>query len=51
LFFVCQLQPDTETIEVIYQCTSEQQAIDECERTNSNLTAAGIPGEYHFFVL
>ncbi len=51
MFFVCQQQPDTDTVEVIYTCTSEQQAIDECERTNAHLAEAGILGEYHFFVL
>ena len=51
MFFVAQFQPHIDEVEVLWQCTSEQQAIDECERTNSNLAAAGIPGEYHFFVL
>ncbi len=51
MFYVAQLQPDTDTVEVIYTCTSEQQAIDECERTNAHLADAGIPGEYYFFVL
>jgi hypothetical protein len=51
MFFVCQQQPDTETVEVIYTCTSEQQAQDECDRINSNLAAAGIPGDYYAFVL
>ena len=50
-FFVAQLQPDTDTVEVIYTCNTEQQAIDECERTNAHLAEAGIPGDYYFFVL
>jgi hypothetical protein len=51
MFYVAQLQPDTNTVEVIYTCTSEQQAIDECDRTNAHLAEAGIPGDYYFFVL
>ena len=51
MFYVAQLQPDTDTVEVIYTCTSEEQAVAECERTNAHLAEAGIPGEYYFFVL
>jgi hypothetical protein len=51
LFYVAQFQPDTETVEVIYTCTSEEQAVAECERTNAHLAEAGIPGDYYFFVL
>ena len=49
--FVCQKQFTTDEVEVLWTCTSEQQADDECERINSTLSLAGIPGEYHAFVL
>ncbi len=51
MFYVAQFQPHTETVEIIYTCTSEEQAIAECERTNAHLADAGIPGDYYFFVL
>jgi hypothetical protein len=51
MFYVCQHQPNTDTVEVIYTCNTEQQAINECERTNAHFAEAGIPGEYYFFVL
>ena len=51
MFYVAQLQPHNIEVEVIYTCATEQQAIDECERTNAHLAEAGIPGEYYFFVL
>jgi hypothetical protein len=51
MFYVAQFQPHTETVEIIYTCTSEEQAIAECERTNAHLAEAGIPGDYYFFVL
>ena len=50
-YYVAQFQPHTEQVEIIYTCTTEQQAIDECERTNAHLAEAGIPGDYYFFVL
>jgi hypothetical protein len=50
-FFVAQFQPHTEEVEVLYTCATEQQAIDECERTNAHLAEAGIPGDYYLFVL
>lgn len=50
MFYVAQLQPSGE-VEVIYTCVSEQQAIDECERTNAHFDEAGIPGDYYYFVL
>ncbi len=50
-FFVCQLQPHNNEVEVIYTCTSEQQAINACDMQNAHLADAGIPGEYYFFVL
>jgi hypothetical protein len=51
MFYVAQFQPHTETVEIIYTCTSEEQAQSECERQNSHFADAGIPGEYYFFVL
>jgi hypothetical protein len=51
MFYVAQLQPNTNEVEVIYTCATEKQAQDECDRTNSHLAEAGIPGEYYFFVL
>jgi hypothetical protein len=51
MFYVAQFQPHNDQVEVIYTCTSEQQAIDECERTNAHLAAAGVPSDYYFFVL
>lgn len=50
-FFVAQFQPTTQEVEVLYTCATEQQAIDECERTNAHLAEAGIPGDYYLFVL
>jgi hypothetical protein len=51
VFYVAQFQPDTETVEVIYTCTSEQQAQDACDMQNSHFADAGIPGDYYYFVL
>ena len=51
MFYVAQFQPHTETVEIIYTCTSEEQAEAECERQNSHFADAGIPGEYYYFVL
>jgi hypothetical protein len=50
LFYICQQQPSGE-VEVIYSTPNEETAISECDRTNANLAAAGIPGDYHFFIL
>jgi hypothetical protein len=41
-FFVAQTQPDG-TNEVLWQCTSYQQAQNEVDRINNNLQAYGIP--------
>jgi hypothetical protein len=51
MFYVAQFQPHTEEVEVLWNCTTEQQAQDECDRMNSHLADAGIPGEYYAFVL
>ncbi len=51
MFFIAQFQPHIDQVEVLWECTSEQQAQDECDRINSNLAAAGIPGEYYAFIL
>lgn len=50
-YYVAQLQPNTEEVEVIYFCTSEEQAEDACDMLNANLDAAGIPSTYHAYVL
>ncbi len=42
LFWVAQTQPDG-TNEVLWQCTSYEQAADEVDRINANLAAYGIP--------
>ncbi len=50
-FFVAQRQPHNDEVEILWECTSEVQADDACERLNSNLALAGIPGEYYAYVL
>ena len=50
-FYVAQFQPHTESVEILWECTSEQQAEDSCEMLNANLRDAGIPGDYYAFVL
>jgi hypothetical protein len=50
-FFVAQRQPHNDEVEILWECTSEQQADDACDRLNSNLALAGIPGEYYAYVL
>jgi hypothetical protein len=42
LYWVAQTQPDG-TNEVLWQCTSYEQAANEVDRINSNLQAYGIP--------
>ena len=42
LFWVAQTQPDG-TNEVLWQCTSYDQAQDEADRINANLASYGIP--------
>ena len=51
MIFVAQRQPNTDEVEILWTCTSEQQAENECDRINSHLADAGIPGEYYAFVL
>jgi hypothetical protein len=51
VFYVAQFQPHTEQVEVLWECTSEEQAQDAVDRMNSNLADAGIPGDYYAFVL
>ena len=51
MFYVAQFQPHTKQVEVLWECTSEEQAQDACDRMNSNLADAGIPGDYYAFVL
>jgi len=42
LYWVAQTQPDG-TNEVLWQCTSYNQAQDEAARLNANLASYGIP--------
>lgn len=51
MFFVCQQQPDSDTVEVLWQCATEETAQNEVDRFNSNLADAGIPSTYYAFVL
>jgi len=51
LFYVAQQQIDTNEVEILWECVSEEQAQDEVDRINSSLSLAGIPGTYHAFVL
>ncbi len=50
-FFVAQRQPTTDEVEILWECTSEEQADNEVDRINSSLSLAGIPGIYHAFVM
>jgi hypothetical protein len=50
-YLVAQFQPHSQEVEILWECTSEQQAEDACERLNSNLALAGIPGEYYAYIL
>jgi hypothetical protein len=50
-FFVAQRQPTTDEVEILWECTSEEQADNEVDRINSSLSLAGIPGCYHAFVM
>jgi hypothetical protein len=51
MFFVCQQQPDSDAVEVLWQCATEETAQNEVDRFNSNLADAGIPSTYYAFVL
>ena len=51
MFYVAQLQPDTDTVEILWTCASEEQAQAEVDRMNSRLADAGIPGDYYGFIL
>jgi hypothetical protein len=51
LFWVAQRQPDNDSVEILWQCNSYEQADDECQRINSGLANAGIPGDYYAFVI
>ena len=50
-YYVAQLQPHNDEVEVLYFCTSEEQAEDACDMLNASLDAAGIPSTYHAYVL
>ena len=49
--YVAQRQPHNDEVEILWTCTSYQQAEDECDRINSNLAYAGIPGTYYAYIL
>ena len=51
MIFIAQRQPHNDKVEILWTCTSEEQAEDECDRINSSLALAGIPGEYYAYVL
>jgi hypothetical protein len=51
MFYIAQFQPHTEQVEVLWECTSEEQAQSEVDRMNSNLADAGIPSDYYAFIL
>jgi hypothetical protein len=51
MFYIGQIQPDTNEVEILWECVTEEQAQDECNRINSSLALAGIPGTYYAFVL
>jgi len=50
-FYIAQFQPHTEQVEVLWECTSEEQAQSEVDRMNSHLADAGIPSDYYAFIL
>ncbi len=50
-YYIAQRQPNTEEVEILWTCTSGRQAENECERINSSLALAGIPGDYYAFVI
>jgi hypothetical protein len=49
-YYVAQRQPDTDGVQILWQCVSEEQAQDSVDMLNSNLASAGIPSEYYAFV-
>lgn len=49
--YVAQRQPHTEEVEILWECRTYQQAEDECDRINSHLADAGIPGTYYAYVI
>jgi len=51
MFFVAQKQIHNDEVEILWECTSEQQAEDACDRLNSNLALAGIPSTYYAYIL
>jgi hypothetical protein len=50
-FFIAQHQMHNDEVEVLWECYSEEQAQDACDRINSNLANAGIPSTYYAYVL
>lgn len=50
-FLIAQRQPHTEEVEILWECYSEEQAQDACDRVNSNLALMGIPGDYYAYVM
>ncbi len=51
MFYIGQIQADTDTVEILWECATEAQAQDEVERINSSLAGYGIPSTYYAFVL
>ena len=49
-FLVAQRQIDTDTIEILWECTSEEQAQDAADLVNDRLAYYGIPGDYYAYV-
>jgi len=49
MFYIYQRQPHNDQVELLYECVSEAQAQDECDRVNSHLADYGIPGEYYLY--
>ena len=49
-YYVAQRQPDTDGVQILWECVSEVQAQDEVDRINFNLGHYGIPSDYYAFV-
>ena len=50
VYYVAQRQPDTDGVQILWECVSEAQAQDEVDRINFNLGHYGIPSDYYAFV-
>ena len=49
-YYVAQRQPDTDGVQILWECVSEEVAQEEVDRINFNLGQYGIPGDYYAFV-